>query len=116
MPKKAKAKVKVIPHAVIALDDWPDDRWEKFGCKHMKCYLKSAKKIRSWLAWKSTLCSDTSLRNGKGLKSRNRKRRPRKREGSLKNKLRQGERPSVRLNKLRHSLERSERFLTWNQS
>ena len=43
MPKKAKAKVKVIPHAVSALNDWPDDRWEKFGCKHYAMLLEKRK-------------------------------------------------------------------------
>ena len=44
MPKKAKAKVKVIPHAVTALNDLPDDRWEKFGCKHYELLLEKRKK------------------------------------------------------------------------
>ena len=47
MPKakaKAKAKVKVIPHAVTAATDWPDDRWEKFGCKHYEMLLEKRKK------------------------------------------------------------------------
>ena len=47
MPKakaKAKAKVKVIPHAVSAGIDWPDDKWEKFGCKHYAMLLEKRKK------------------------------------------------------------------------
>jgi hypothetical protein len=50
MPKKpapkANAKVKVIPHAVTAAIDWPDDRWEKFGCKHYEMLLEKRKKNR----------------------------------------------------------------------
>ena len=49
MPKKAKAKVKVIPHAVTALDDWPDDRWEKFGCKHYAMLLEKRKQKKGKL-------------------------------------------------------------------
>ena len=45
MPKaKAKAKVKVIPHAVSAGIDWPDDKWEKFGCKHYAMLLEKRKR------------------------------------------------------------------------
>lgn len=52
MPKKtaAKARVKVIPHAVTAATDWPDDRWEKFGCKHYEKLLEKRKKNRKLAA------------------------------------------------------------------
>ena len=52
MPKakaKAKAKVKVIPHAVSAGIDWPDDRWEKFGCKHYAMLLEKRKQKKGKL-------------------------------------------------------------------
>ena len=52
MPKakaKAKAKVKVIPHAVSAGIDWPDDKWEKFGCKHYAMLLEKRKRNKGKL-------------------------------------------------------------------
>ena len=52
MPKakaKAKAKVKVIPHAVSAGIDWPEDKWEKFGCKHYAMLLEKRKRNKGKL-------------------------------------------------------------------
>ena len=49
MPKKAKAKVKVIPHAASAAQDWPDDRWEKFGSKHYAMLLEKRKRNKGKL-------------------------------------------------------------------